>query len=671
MSINFLRKGGANTSDATATADDILSPKTAYVNGNKIVGSILPTYENVDATEYLSTNLNFSTSDKYSKLLQLGSYVFYMGYDSNTGNINLISINGNKAESKQSFTVKELFDNTSVGGILLSYDSYTDNEEYTLCPGIGYNNGGGTTFVYFRRIKYNVKSRKFEIIDGIANSSWASNGNNYGYSAASTSNIPNRVLVQYSTWNERMNLAYCKIIWSENSGNISTILTKTGIYQYGIKETGNDYMFTVNGQLYVIDNQESEFSKSDSINYPVYISHNCKYMIYNNGLYSCNISNDANEIINGKELIQNGLPSYTNVYFSKDDTYAILVGSSAINIIKFDDKGYTIIQSINTNSKVFAFNSTMFLCLISNLWHKYEYTTGKELVDLSVKGQLLIKAKASNVPLAEQVLKDKTFIGLNGVSKGTMANNGELVYTPSDEEQIIPNGYTSGGKITATDITKLTKYKIYDKLTDCIIDSNLSPYLELEYIQCSGKQYIDTKYKPNAKTNVELDVNIVSYSGSTEILYGSRTGYCNNEYSFWHWYSEYAPGMVIGRGSNAETRTKYTWTNQKVKIKQIGSNFKIIKDNSTVYNNNYSTSGSFNSNAKTLKIFAFDSENGIINYTKNAKLYAFKIYEDNTLIKDFVPVLNIFTNEIGLYDKMSNEFFANKGTGSFISGGAV
>lgn len=50
--------------------------------------------------------------------------------------------------------------------------------------------------------------------------------------------------------------------------------------------------------------------------------------------------------------------------------------------------------------------------------------------------------------------------------EGTVPNNGELQYEPSDEEQTIPAGITTGGTVKAADITTLNEYK------ECLIVAN-------------------------------------------------------------------------------------------------------------------------------------------------------------------------------------------------------
>lgn len=71
---------------------------------------------------------------------------------------------------------------------------------------------------------------------------------------------------------------------------------------------------------------------------------------------------------------------------------------------------------------------------------------GTDTTDATAKGEHILEGESAYV---------------NGEKiEGTMPNNGELIYDPSDEEQPIPEGYTSGGAVLKTDITKLNEYKI-------------------------------------------------------------------------------------------------------------------------------------------------------------------------------------------------------------------
>lgn len=64
---------------------------------------------------------------------------------------------------------------------------------------------------------------------------------------------------------------------------------------------------------------------------------------------------------------------------------------------------------------------------------------------------------------------------VNGAKvEGTMKNNGTLTYEPGDDEIIIPEGYTSGGKVEAADITTLDEYEACLTLVNSI--ENLEDY---------------------------------------------------------------------------------------------------------------------------------------------------------------------------------------------------
>ena len=59
------------------------------------------------------------------------------------------------------------------------------------------------------------------------------------------------------------------------------------------------------------------------------------------------------------------------------------------------------------------------------------------------------------------------------------------------------------------------------------------------------------------------------------------------------------------------------------------------------------------------------------NYTStqaNIRLYSFKLYDNLTLVRDFIPAKRNSDNVIGLYDKLNNKFYINSGTGTFLPG---
>lgn len=66
-------------------------------------------------------------------------------------------------------------------------------------------------------------------------------------------------------------------------------------------------------------------------------------------------------------------------------------------------------------------------------------------------------------------------------------------------------------------------------------------------------------------------------------------------------------------------------------------------------------------------IFAFDL-GGTKYTTANASVYACKIWDGESLVRDYVPAKRVTDNEIGLYDWVTDEFYTNSGSGSFQAG---
>jgi hypothetical protein len=89
------------------------------------------------------------------------------------------------------------------------------------------------------------------------------------------------------------------------------------------------------------------------------------------------------------------------------------------------------------------------------------------------------------------------------------------------------------------------------------------------------------------------------------------------------------------------------------------SNYYLKVNNVTLMSGTSSTAISENN----LYIFACNG-GGTAKQFGKYKLFSCKIYQNNELIKNFVPCYRKSDNEPGLYDTVNNEFKTNSGTGT-------
>ena len=61
-------------------------------------------------------------------------------------------------------------------------------------------------------------------------------------------------------------------------------------------------------------------------------------------------------------------------------------------------------------------------------------------------------------------------------------------------------------------------------------------------------------------------------------------------------------------------------------------------------------------------IFAMNEQHVLKFYSK-IRLYDFKVYDNDTLVRNFIPCIRKSDNKPGLYDLANNEFYTNQGTG--------
>lgn len=240
----------------------------------------------------------------------------------------------------------------------------------------------------------------------------------------------------------------------------------------------------------------------------------------------------------------------------------------------------------------------------------------------------------------------------------TIAGNTSFT-SPTGE---VETGHSGNGYVRITVIEiKSNNISIYSKNLNTLP----SGYIELEYIQITGSQYINTEVIPN--NNIGFDATFEVLTPLTSSPYYNLFGVRGNDVN----------------GGSSETQNFF-----RIDTIPVDNNTGTeLKFGTTVYNSGITGSGKVHIELKN-KVYIKPNGSkiqltgnitntypiyiGCLNKGNNAygnksvmKIYNFKLYNGNTMVRNFIPALRESDKKTGLYDVVNNKFYTDAAGGNF------
>lgn len=194
--------------------------------------------------------------------------------------------------------------------------------------------------------------------------------------------------------------------------------------------------------------------------------------------------------------------------------------------------------------------------------------------------------------------------------------------------------------------------KVYDK-------GGLPYDAQVEYLESSGTQYIDTGIVPNDETGFYIRAYCKT-SGGNHVCFGAR-GNSSTDSRCWINFStaiEFSWNTWISSGVS-------NYTNTWVEIEHNLFNSRTGKLDGVVKRSDYPTLASI---AYNLYLFASNTV-GTTSLQFTGRISSFKISQGSDVVMDMIPVRK---KSVGyMYDQVSGQLFGNAGGGSFTLGNDV
>ena len=183
-------------------------------------------------------------------------------------------------------------------------------------------------------------------------------------------------------------------------------------------------------------------------------------------------------------------------------------------------------------------------------------------------------------------------------------------------------------------------------------------YTELEYLESTGTQYINTGHTHVANENYEIDVTVVSVDSSYRAIIGAAP---SGSGGMFYISSQSNGAWLCNVGMPADSVP----LNTKLNIKLVQTSDSVV---CAYVNGVLRQCASVGLYGHSLMLLARNSSE----YPTIGKLYGAKIYNGtNSLIQNFIPARRNSDGVLGMWDTVTQTFFTNAGTGTFIAGPVV
>ena len=179
-------------------------------------------------------------------------------------------------------------------------------------------------------------------------------------------------------------------------------------------------------------------------------------------------------------------------------------------------------------------------------------------------------------------------------------------------------------------------------------------YTKLAYIQSSGTQYVDTLFNPTQNTQLVLDAAFLGSAGTNVAGVRNNSRDTTNRFG------------IISFGSTSKFGAFFRDSSIQVVTFDNNRHLYDLSKDGLVFDGAFyggANTGSFTC-TYSLTLFAWNDGADGINGNL-CKVYSCQIYDNETLVRDFVPCIVDSTGEVGLYDLVGKQFYGNAGTGTF------